>query len=158
MAFAGIGESFSGTELSTSEIVIFTSLSCITTTAASAYGTFEAAKEFKQNGSYLMSWLGATGGLITGCGLGLGTGYFLEKIFVGWPWGWSVITFGLVGTSLGAVIGYNLSIPKEESRFESGYGFLHRHFDLPSFTMKTEKTQEGKTITAFDFRLINARF
>jgi len=54
---------------------------------------------------------------------------------------------------LGAVLGYNLS-----RNSSSDFGFNNSRFDLPSIGLRPEKTDDGKTITAVDFKLINARF
>lgn len=54
---------------------------------------------------------------------------------------------------VGAVLGYHWSRPK----LTTSQGFLN-HFELPSLGIRPEKTEDGKTITAVDFKLINARF
>jgi len=59
----------------------------------------------------------------------------------------------LVLSPFGSVIGYNLSRPKMQKQ-----SFLYNNFDLPSFSLRTEKTKENKIIPVLDFRLVNARF
>lgn len=132
-----------------SEILV---MALIPPPAIAALGTYQAAKWNYPGGSYSSSCLGAYCGSL----LGIGISYAIVSKYGLDIWGGAfysgLITYSLC-TSVGAVIGYNLSVPKK-----SGQGFHHRHFDLPTFSMKTEKTQEGKIINAFDFRLINARF
>lgn len=138
--------------------VVLSTLPFILTPVGAAWGTFKAAKEIDPGGSFWVSCFGATAGLIVGGGLGFGSEYVIHKTTGGdrnssWPYWWLTIPLAFLGNSIGAVIGYNLSLPR---KFRPGY--LYQHFDPPSFCMKTEKTQEGKTITAVNFRLINARF
>jgi len=59
----------------------------------------------------------------------------------------------LVLSPFGSVIGYNLSRPKTQEQ-----GFLFKHFDLPSFSLRTEKTKNNQGILVYDFRLVSTRF
>ena len=120
---------------------------------SAAYGTINTpveVSEIPSSENFRSSYVGAFCGLLIGGGIGSVTFFIIHN-------DWAVLTTAIaaiVGNSLGAVIGHNLSLREGEG----GYGFLHRHFDLPGFSMKTKKTQQGKSITALDFRLINARF
>jgi len=116
--------------------------------ASAAFGACLVGERMNQNGDFWKSTLGAVCGSIVGYGLGYGiTRINPERIS-----GIIEIPTTLVGNSVGAVIGYNLS------QNSGGVGLNNQRFGLPSIGLRLEKNNQGKIISALDLKLINARF
>jgi len=111
-----------------------------------SYGAYLVGNHYEQDGKYWPSVLGAYLGLLGGVAVGAGIWKLTENSIC-------IIPCGIIGITAGSVIGYNRSRPKPSS----SQGF-YNHFEPPTLGLRPEKTDDGKTITAVDFKLIKARF
>ena len=125
--------------------------------AASAIGAY-----FNGNRYYAPNERGSFGWTLAGSYIGAlpVTGLLVKEFWGGRNLSDSEVTLVIIGgilgaalSPLGAILGYQWSRPKNPQQ-----GFLFNHLDPPSFCFKSEKINDGKTITTLDFRLINAKF
>ena len=96
-----------------------------------------------ERGSFGYSVLGAYIGGITAIGV------LVAAKVEGYP----IYLTAIPAINIGAVMGYQLSRHKTAQ-----HSFLNDHLQSPSLGLKLEKDKTGKTISALDIRLINARF
>lgn len=103
----------------------------------------------QQDGSPLLSYLGALVGVPVGYGV-----FFLGEAASGgsavirWP----AVALGLLAPPVGATIGYNLS-----RKSGVGYGLLDQRLLMPSIGLRCEPAGE-ETAVALDMKLLNVRF
>jgi hypothetical protein len=67
--------------------------------------------------------------------------------------GFTIPIAAIPAINIGAIVGYHLSRHKTAQ-----HSFFYDHLQSPSLGLKLEKDEKGKTIAAFDIRLLNARF
>jgi hypothetical protein len=116
----------------------------------SAYGVKKVGEKLDQDGNSSLSAIGGYCGMI----IGGGTSYLIAKnIDNEEKKSYIILSSALLGNAIGSVIGYNLNRNSSDD-----FGYNNTRFGLPSIGLRPEKTDDGKTITAVDFKLINARF
>ncbi len=145
--FGGQGSGVSSENQTTVALAAIAAIALIPVSAA--FGTDQVGKRMGQRGNAVISGIGA----VCGSALGLGIGYGISRINPD-RISWIMIPTTLLGNSIGAVIGYNLSRPKLSKQ----NGFFYDHLQMPSLGLRLEKDNQRKTITALDLKLINARF
>ncbi len=121
---------------------------------STSYFVKKTGEKLNQNGTYLNTLRGAYAGALLGAIAGAGLGFTIRTIDK--EMGFTIPIFATIGVCcgdvIGAVKGYNSNMPKSSSQ-----GFLNR-LHPPSLSIRPEKIYDNKTITAFNFKLINARF
>lgn len=122
------------------------------TPAAAAYGAYTVGERRQPGGNMLTSWAYATAGGLLGSGLGYGLYALLARAT-----GQGTFSFfglgGLIGTTAGAVIGYENSRP----RYARQYGWAS-HVSPPTIGLAMDSSTRGQTSPALRLNLVALRF
>jgi hypothetical protein len=124
----------------------------ILTPAAAAFGAYTVGERDQPGGNLLTSWAHATAGGLIGSGLGIGLDALLYQVT-----GSGIFPFtglgSLVGTTAGAVIGYQHSKPAHARQ----YGWI-RHVSPPTFGLAQDSSTRGQSYPVVQLNLVELRF
>ena len=154
--FDGLFERVHGSGTVSQTAVLFalgaSATSLVLTPAAAAFGAYTAGERNQPGGNVLISWVYAAAGGILGAGLGIGLDALASHVTNGNAGIFSSLG-GLVGTTAGAVIGYENSRPPYARQYR-----WTQHLSPPTIALAADNSAGGQLSPVMQLNLVSLHF